>query len=352
MFAGFFWTAVGLILELVPDATWLRHGNQAWSMAKLGCYLHLYCPDKIESSNSDVLVFVHGGHGQAGSIQPVGQSRSPISYAHLGSRYASNGFTTALIGYPLCKTPDHVVTAIWRSTLTCILFVMWLAALIARCLIHVSDWRFSLLFWLIVLLTATPIALLICDRWVDRVAPTKAQTSGTTFEDQVKAVRAGIDLLIMHLGPTRQLVLMGHSHGALLATHVLGQHKTPSVRCFIGVGGVYDPAVLLEHWPRWTRWALRQIYLQPVFGAAVAEKLDAFSVQHMTPKQPMQVVLIRGRGESSARLEQDYAFLRYLKDAGHLSAIMTDPIGFGHGLSLLCAEETSALIRAAIGWRK
>ena len=360
-------TAVGFLFEFAPSHFWLPERDGRFSVARITDHLHLYTPIKA-SPDAPVLVFVHGGHGQAGSILPARETGGALSYEPFARAWATNGVTIALVGYPLCKTPDRVLGMLQALLFICVTLV----AAAFGALGYYYAWLFvsarghmaKLIIAIVVGLCAQIAGLACAARVVLRVAPVHLQTEGTTAEKQVTVVAAQIDALHRHLGSARTLTVAGHSHGALLAALALGRTKPDYVNVFVGIGGIYDMPALVREW-RWLSGAVaRSCYVMPVFGTTSEKRLQSLSPTHSPIRDETQVWLVDGIGESQVLLDQGFHLMRSLaqcRERGCLNRVqctdkaherrkgqlMIGPIGMGHGMSLLRDQRTAiALVKA------
>lgn len=360
-------TAVGFLFELAPRQFWLPERDTGFAVERISEHLRLYTP-RPEKPDAPVMVFVHGGHGQSGTILPDTESGGALSYASFARSWVTNGVAIALVGYPLCPTPSRVM--LWLQVL---LFIVAMALTVAW---GALGYKYA---WLVTsadghvarLIVATAMAvcmnlgaIFVCTKIALRVAPTHLQVAGTTAEKQATVVAEQIALLHEHLGSKRRLVVVGHAHGALLAALALGRNKPDYVSVFVGIGGIYDLPALVREWRFVSGAVARACYVMPVFGTTSEKRLQSLSPTNSPIRDETRVWLINGVGESDVLLQQGDHLMRSLAQCRELGCIdralcqnkmherrkgllMIGPIGMGHGMSLLRDQRTSiALLKA------
>lgn len=361
-------TALGLLMEFIPHRCWLSEGGQRFSLTRLSEHLHLYTPTSARV-NYPVLVFVHGGHGQAGTILPKKEAGGALSYAPYARAWATNGVAVALVGYPLCRTPDRLVSAI-----SALLFAAVVAVSLglAVATFHLMMWffpGFETRTRMIVALAVFGALHFLLARFafgvVRRVAPVHLQRAGTTVDAQARVVASQIASLHQHLGANHRLVVAGHSHGALLAALALGRDKPDYVDTFVGIGGIYDAPAMARDWSGLLGAVTRHCYLMPAFGTTNPDRLQALSPTHSPIRDSTRVWLVNGVGEYEVALAQSMSLMHSLtqcrqprcSDRAHCADKSHDrrkdqaligPIGMGHGMGLLCDQSTVIVLLKAL----
>lgn len=359
-------TALGFALEFFPDYAFMNTGHHSVNVTTIDQkQLHLYTPVGDGTDKSSVVAFIHGGHGQAGTILPPAQARGALSYSRVGHTYASQGITTALIGYPLCRTPDHVIRrylwlglAVAMVVATLFGVATWhvapLDAQVARAIIATSIGMVSL-----------AVCLLLSRRHLNRLAPVRLQTDGVNVDKQLAAVWKQLQALHARLGPDRDIVVVGHSHGALLGALALGQYKPEFVKAFVGIGGIYDLEQLRAGWTGLSGAMATECYLKPVFGELTPARLSSVSPANSPIRDETDVYLVNGYGESAVMMNQAKFLGRTLlqcrtpgcahrancqneKHERRRPLKLVGPVGMGHGLALLMDRATFHTVRVAV----
>lgn len=299
---------------------------------ELSHYLHLYTPcEQTSTSSRTLLIFVHGGHGQAGTIARPEEQPDMVSWSQVGQCFASNGYRTALVGYPLCPTPIVVRRAVIALCLIVAAALIGLYALL--------WWAFPSVLWVPVCVVVGTLIWTIWNGLFARLAPpVSRQTAGATLDSQIAAVIESFHRL-QRLPPTR-VVIVGHGHGALLATHAISRMGGYfSCAVFMGISGIYDLDIYRSAFREGLlRTAVDRFYLQPL---GKWKPLD-----HLPLPDNTLILATYSRANSEVVQNQLYPLRDSLKtrprDSPHQA--MASPLGMGRGIHEVLAEDTRLAI--------
>lgn len=330
----------------------MQPGTHAIKIKKPNNRLHIYCPSDIETkkkathvSSESLIIFVHGGHGQVGTILPPHECPGTVSWADVGRRYASNGYRIALVDYPLAATPPDVRKWIASSILS-------LAAIFALVvLLLFYRWGSWFSIWTLPLLGAW--LFFTVQRAFEHLAPpVSLQRSDVTLQSQVSAVKDSFRILHKDYH-AKKVIVMGQGHGVLLATRALASLGS-SFDCsaFVSIAGISDLPAFGRGWfySYGTR-LVERAYVEPLIGKDYSGWSDLTVTPLPNDATPLWILL-----NPCDPSPISHAMNPMMKKMNELRAPDAPPrttqyqssSSFGRGLASVTGEATAIVVRGLV----
>jgi acetyl esterase/lipase len=177
-----------------------------------------------------------------------------------------------------------------------------------------------------------------------RLSKSVDENSAVQHPQHVLDIKCAVDYLTTHfedltLLPLNGIVLMGHSCGACMVSQlVLDEQFNTHIERVIGVQGIYDLPLLVEHYPAYVE------FVEPAFGPNVEEVWLRASPTHLcTRKRSVQFLLVQATQDELLDHTQTQAFQRALSS----EVVTVNTVLSGTHYSILTSD---ALVDTVVTW--